>query len=83
MKYWREDEPRKWKPFASLWQLRRRYVDTGGDCEHCQGGGRIFECPLCPAAVCMACARGLPTHFVEGSLRTTRLLSAPTWEEDC
>lgn len=38
-------------------KLQRRYASTGGDCEHCRSGWRLYQCPLCPAAVCENCAR--------------------------
>lgn len=51
----------------SAFPLRRRWVHTGGDCEHCGQGWRLFWCPLCPAAVCLACAALLPQRpLLEG-----------------
>lgn len=26
--------------------IKRRYVNTGGDCNHCRGGSRIYLCPF-------------------------------------
>lgn len=40
-------------------KLVRRYVESGGSCEHCGNGWRLFECS-CGAGVCKACALKLP-----------------------
>lgn len=56
----REGEVGGGEVVMAAFPLRRRWVDTGGDCEHCGQGWRLFHCPLCPAAVCLSCAAVLP-----------------------
>lgn len=43
-------------------KLVRRYVESGGSCEHCGNGWRLFECS-CGKGVCRACALALGTVF--------------------
>lgn len=40
-------------------KLVRRYVESGGSCEHCGADWRLFSCS-CGAGVCKACASKLP-----------------------
>jgi hypothetical protein len=40
--------------------MTRRYTNTGGDCQHCGHGWRLFECPKHPeCGICRTCASGI------------------------
>lgn len=40
--------------------MKRRYVNTGGTCDHCRDGWRLFFCPLHlgqDCGICRGCAQ--------------------------